>query len=101
MADVEPVALRWYCMWCEATVIGTPDRLPTGWVEIRRPPWTVHFGPRFACPEHAVEAQKTSSNQWARFEGRVCQVDAAEFEAFRRQLQALAGQLMALRQSGK
>lgn len=99
--NCEVVAVRWRCMSCWATAVGAPGNLPSTWTEVPRPPWTVHLGPRFSCPDHAPDNLRVARNQWARYDQKSYEIPAADFEVVRRSLKALAAQLDGLRISGE
>jgi hypothetical protein len=89
------------CSGCDATAVGAPARLPSGWVEIDPPPWLAAEGPRFACPEDAERLLRRSRNQWARFSERTYLVSAAEYEVLRATLRKVSHELERLKSSGE
>lgn len=97
----EIVAVRWKCRSCERTAVGPPDRLAEGWVEVDPPPWHGPVGPYYACSDHAAAQLAMARRQWARFTGRVHEVDVAEYEATKASLRTALRRLEQLRGSGQ
>jgi hypothetical protein len=99
--NCEIVAVRWKCRCCEATAVGAPHALPTGWAEFPPPPWQGDGGPFYACPSHADEQLVLSRRQWDRFDQRTHVVSVAEYESVRVSLREALSRLDRLKLSGE
>jgi hypothetical protein len=88
-------------MACWATVVGAPGRLPAGWAEVPRPPWSAGAGERFACPEHAEQELERVDRQWLLYAERTFVVSAADHERLVRSIRTLEQDLAQLKFSGE
>lgn len=98
---VEVVAVRWPCRRCEATVVGAPGALPSGWVELPPPPWNMQRAPGYGCPECAPVLAERSANQWAQHREQTYVVSGAEHAIAVGRLRSALAALEQLKFSGQ